>query len=205
MQTRKIHLVAGLLITIFTSAHLINHAFAIEGPASHRDVMLTLRLFYRNPIAEALLLLAVLLQVVSGIRLFRARYRFARGFFEKLQLYSGLYLAVFLLIHLSAVLTGRFVLKLDTNLWFGVAGLNSFPHNLFFIPYYALAIVAFFGHIAALAHRRLERQIAGLDRAALSRLILVAGVLLMIFILFALTNRFTGFMIPDEYGILIGK
>jgi hypothetical protein len=40
-------------------------------------------------------------------------------------------MALFLIIHVSAVLTGRFILHLDTNFYFGVAGINNFPFSLF--------------------------------------------------------------------------
>ncbi|MCB1201925.1 MAG: hypothetical protein KDK41_14850 [Leptospiraceae bacterium] len=125
--------------------------------------------------------------------------------FDKLQIWSGLYLAIFFLIHLSAVLAGRIILKLDTNFYFGVAGLNAFPFNLFFIPYYTLAILSFFAHIAALHNRKMSLKILGLTPQMQSIVIFLFGFLFSIFILFGLTNEFTGVQIPAEYKVLIGN
>ena len=164
-----------------------------------------LRIFYRNFFAETILLLAVLVQVNSGIKLFKCKIKNANSFFEKLQIWSGLYLALFFIIHLSAVFVGRVFLKLDTNFYFGVAGLNSFPTNLFFIPYYALAIISFFGHIAAIHNKKMKINIFSLEINTQSKIILIFGILLTIIIFYGLTNHFEGVVIPKRYQVLIGK
>jgi len=113
-----------------------------------------LRVVYRNIIAETILLFAVVIQFFSGIKLFLTKRKTVTNFYDKLQIWTGLYIAFFLLIHLSAVLSGKLILNLDTNFYFGVAGLNIFPLNLFFIPYYGLAIISFFGHISAVHKKK---------------------------------------------------
>ncbi|EPR68631.1 hypothetical protein ADICYQ_2328 [Cyclobacterium qasimii M12-11B] len=118
-----------------------------------------LRIIYRNVIAETILLVTVATQIVSGIKLFLKKRKTKYDLFEKLQIWTGLYLAIFLVFHLSAVLFGRLVLELDTNFYFGVTGLNTFPLNLFFIPYYGLAIISFFGHISAVHSKKLKKNI----------------------------------------------
>lgn len=102
-------------------------------------------------------------------------------------------------------MTGRFVLSLDTNYYFGVAGLNSFPVNLFFIPYYGLAILAFWGHIAAIHSMKMKKTIFNLSPDLQAKAILLMGVLFVITILYALTNQFRGVEIPETYHILTGK
>ena len=119
--------------------------------------------------------------------------------------WSVLFLAVFFIIHLTAVLVGRAFLNLDTNFYFGVAGLNNFPTNLFFMPYYALAIISFFGHIAAIHNKKMKQNILGLTPNGQSKIILTLGVCLTIVIFYGLTNRFQGVEIPIEYNVLIGK
>ncbi|MFN9998994.1 MAG: hypothetical protein ACK52X_05155, partial [bacterium] len=104
-----------------------------------------------------------------------------------------------------AVLGGRLFLHLDTNFYFGVAGLNSFPFSLFFIPYYGLAILSFFGHIASIHSKKMKQIIFGLSPNKQSIIILIFGLLLTIVIFYGLTNHFNGFIIPSEYNILIGK
>ncbi|WP_345167210.1 hypothetical protein [Nibribacter koreensis] len=169
-------------------------------------MMDTLRRVYRNPLVEALLLGAVLVQMVSGLKLFAvSRKQLPLSGFDRLHLWSGLYLAVFLLIHVGAILTGRFLLHLDTNYYFGVAGLATFPFNLFFGPYYGLAILAFFGHLAAVHQKKMSRSVLGVPAGGQSWLILAGGLVIMLVIFYGLTNGFTSVTIPAEYGVLIGK
>ena len=203
--TRKLHFYAGVIITVFIVMHLFNHIMGIFGAAEHINYMQTLRPFYRNPVAESILLLAVSFQIYSGIKLFIKKRRLNLSGFERLQIWSGLYLAFFFIIHVSAVFIGRKILDLDTNFYFGVAGLNTFPLSLFFIPYYTLAISAFFGHIAAIHYKKMTTSILGLSPGTQSNIILFFGVFLSIFILFGLTNQFQGVTIPHEYNVLIGK
>jgi hypothetical protein len=203
--TRRLHFYAGVFITLFIVMHLFNHIMGIFGAAEHIDYMHTLRPFYRNPVVESILLLAVSFQIYSGTKLFIRKRMLALSGFERLQIWSGLYLAFFFIIHVSAVFVGRKILDLDTNFYFGVAGLNTFPLNLFFIPYYILAITAFFGHISAIHNKKMTTSILGLNPSSQSKIILFFGVLLSIFILFGLTNYFQGVTIPHEYNVLIGK
>ncbi|WP_027303334.1 hypothetical protein [Rudanella lutea] len=202
MNTRTLHYVSGLFITVFVGFHLINHTYSLAGASAHIGLMNTLRLVYRHPVVETMLLGAIALQVVSGLSLAsRFRKRVETGF-DKLQLWTGLYLAFFLLIHLSAVLVGRLVLDLDTNFYFGVAGLNTFPLNLFFIPYYGLAIASFVGHLAAIHSRKMKHSVLGLTPHEQASILLALGVLLTISILYGLTNGFHGVRIPDAYKVL---
>lgn len=167
--------------------------------------MNSLRLFYRNIFVETILLSVVIIQIVSGLKLFNTSRKSTITNFDKLHIWTGLYLAIFFIIHLSAVLSGRFILNLDTNFYFGVAGLNSFPFNLFFIPYYGLAIISFFGHIASIHNKKMKQKILGLTPGRQSIVILISGLIFTIVIFYGLTNHFNGVTIPKEYEILIGK
>lgn len=205
MAIRKIHYISGLIMTIFIGLHLFNHFCSIFGVDKHFEMMHNLRLFYRNIFIETILLGAVLVQFISGINLFKKNRKIATSNFEKLHVWSGLYLAIFFVVHLSAVLGGRFLLHLDTNFYFGVAGLNTFPFNLFFIPYYGLAILSFFGHIASVHSKKMARAILGLSPKNQAISILILGIILTIMIFYGLTNHFKGVSIPTDYNILIGK
>lgn len=205
MNTKKIHFLSGLIITLFITIHLFNHVWSIFGATKHIEMMQILRLFYRNIFIETILLFAVLVQIVSGLKLFKSYRKTAISNFEKLHIWTGLYLAIFFIIHLSAVLGGRYFLHLDTNFYFGVAGLNTFPFNLFFIPYYAIAIISFFGHIACIHHKKMKHNIFGLTPNIQSLIILIIGICFTILIFYGLTNRFMGVEIPSEYNVLIGK
>jgi len=205
MTIRKIHYLSGLTITIFVGLHLFNHVSSIFGADIHIEIMNSFRLIYRNIFVEIILFSAVLVQILSGLKLFTTNRKTATSNFDKLHIWTGLYLAVFFIIHLSAVLGGRFFLNLDTNFYFGVAGLNSFPFNLFFIPYYALAIISFFGHLACIHNKKMKKNIFGLTPNGQSKTILIFGICMTIVIFFGLTNHFGGVEIPTEYKIIIGK
>ena len=205
MTTRQIHFLSGLAISVFVALHLINHSFSLLGADKHIDVMNMLRPIYRNIFIETVLLLAVVVQIYSGFRLYRTMRSLSSTFFDKLQVWTGLYLAIFFVIHVGAVLVGRMILDLDTNFYFGVAGLNNFPANLFFIPYYSMAIISFFGHIASIHSRKMNIELLGLNPDQQGRLIFVFGILLTLIIMYGLTNHFMGVTIPPAYNILIGK
>jgi hypothetical protein len=116
MTIRKVHFASGILITVFVGLHLFHHTWSVLGAEKHIELMATLRFFYRNIFVEAILLGAVLLQIVSGVKLFKAIRKKEMSNFDKLHVWTGLYLAIFLVIHVSTVLVGRFILHLDTNI-----------------------------------------------------------------------------------------
>ena len=205
MKIRQIHHLSGLLISIFVGLHLFNHFMSVFGAEAHLTLMDQLRLIYRNIILETILLLAIGVQIVSGLKLFFSKRKGKQHFYGKLQIWTGLYLAFFLVIHLGAVFVGRYLLNLDTNFYFGVAGLNTFPFNLFFIPYYGLATLSFFGHLAAIHFHKMKIEVIGLTVEQQSRLILIKGIIVTLVLLYGLTNGFTGVEIPVEYHIMIGK
>ncbi|MDN3673554.1 hypothetical protein QWY99_10865 [Flavobacterium branchiarum] len=204
-MTKKLHYTSGVTITVFIGLHLFNHVWSIFGAEKHIEMMNTLRHFYRNIFIESILLFAVFIQISSGLKLFKINQKIAINNFEKIQIWSGLYLAVFFIIHLTAIFIGRLILKLDTNFYYGVAGLNTFPYNLFFIPYYMLAILSFFGHIATIHNKKMKQTFFGLSPNKQSIAILTFGIILTLVLFCGLTNYFNGVTIPKEYNVLIGK
>ena len=167
--------------------------------------MIGLRYFYRNLPAETILLVAVLIQIVSGIKLFRNNRKEAISSFDKLHLWTGLCLAAFFVIHVGSVLIGRSILHLDTNFYFGVAGLNTFPFNMFFIPYYGLATLSFFGHLAAIHSKKMKRAVFGWTPRGQAKAVIALGIIVTGLMFYGLTNQFRGVKIPVEYHVLIGK
>jgi hypothetical protein len=204
-KMRRAHYLSGIIITLFTGLHLFNHVCSLFGAETHIETMQVLRHFYRNPFIEIILLFAVIVQIISGLKLYKISRKSAVSRFDKLHIWSGLYLAIFFIFHVSAVMIGRVVLHLDTNFYFGVAGLNTFPFNLFFIPYYTLAIISFFGHIAAIHNRKMKTTLLNLTPGQQAKAILIFGFVLTVIIFYGLTNRFQGVVVPSEYNILIGK
>ena len=205
MLLKRIHYLSGLTITIFIGLHLFNHFMSLFGAEYHIELMNRLRIAYRNVFVETVLLIAVFVQIASGLKLFFSKRKLVHDYHGRLQIWTGLYLAFFLFMHVSAVLTGRYILNLDTNFYFGVAGLNTFPLSLFFVPYYSFAIIAFFGHISAIHYQKMKKEVLGLSVEKQSKLILIAGIIATVIIIFGLTNGFTGVEIPKEYDVIIGK
>jgi hypothetical protein len=205
LTIKKLHYFSGLTIAIFVGLHLFNHVCGVFGADKHIEIMNVLRQFYRNIFVETLLLLAVLTQIITGIKLFLNKRKTAAAFFDKLQIWTGLYLAIFFVVHVGIVLAGRLFLRLDTNFYFGAAGLNSFPFTLFFVPYYGLAIVSFFGHLASVHGKKMKHNIFGLTPGGQAKAILFFGLCLTGIIFYGLTNKFNGVTIPAEYNVLIGK
>ncbi|MCR5889383.1 hypothetical protein LRS06_16730 [Hymenobacter sp. J193] len=203
---KRYHYWTGLLLSVFILAHLANHLVALWSVTAHLEVMEALRSVYRHPVVETSLLLAVVGQVFTGLRLYwRSRQQPRQPLAGRIQIFSGLYLAFFLLVHTGAVLTGRAWFGLDTNLYFAAAGINTFPFSLFFVPYYFLAVTAVFLHLASLHYlkgRRIWGE-SGARRQALG--IGGAGVLVALLILFAMTNQLQGFPIPADYLRALGK
>lgn len=196
---RKSHRISGTIIALFVALHLINHLYSLLGPQAHIEFMTAVRPLYRNVIAETMLMAAVMVQIVSGLKLFTVQYKRSRKRAAKLQHYSGLYLSFFFLIHVSAVLLGRGYMKLDTNFHFAASGLNISPLNFFFIPYYALAIVAFFAHLSALVLRQTNRIIPIAYRSWLAFALFGLGVVVACSILYGFTGGGLGLEVPDEY------
>lgn len=205
MKINRIHYLSGLTISIFIGLHLFNHFMGIFGAEVHLAVMDKLRLVYRNVIVETILLIVVGIQIYSGLKLYFSKRKTKNSFYGKLHIWTGLYLAFFLTMHVGAVLAGRYILNLDTNFYFGVAGLNTFPFALFFVPYYGFAIIAFFGHIASIHSQKMKKELFGLSVNQQSRFILIKGIVVTLIIMYGLTNGFTGVEIPEEYHIMIGK
>ncbi len=174
----------------------------VYGPQFHIEWMNSIRPIYRNFIMESILLFAICLQIILGFRLSINKLKTINNSFDKLLVYSGWYLAFFFIIHLSAILFARAILHLDTNIYFGIAGLNTFPLNLFFIPYYFLAIIALTIHIAAIHRHKMQYSILGINPNQQSIIILFLGLIFATFLMYSLTNKFQYFNIPYDYKIL---
>ena len=197
LRLRRIHGFAGLFIGGFLVLHLTNHLAALGGVEAHITLMDLLRRIYRQPLLEALLLAAVALQVGLGLTfLWRARGRRHHPV-ARLQLLSGAYLAFFLLVHVGAVMVGRFS-GLDTNFHFASAGYRQLLTALFFVPYYFLAVLALFTHLGCAAYWLLGSDKAPTARLALASMML-AGAAISMLISLCLAGVLIAFEVPANY------
>jgi hypothetical protein len=152
MKVRKLHAISATVFGAFVGLHLANHLVGLSGAERHVAFMTSARVVYRLPVLELALLVCVAIQIASGLAMVMRGWRKRRGYVAWLQAASGAYLAVFLLIHVGAVLFGRWVLHLDTDFHFAAAGVRDARSRAFFAPYYFLSIVALFAHAGCAAY-----------------------------------------------------
>jgi succinate dehydrogenase/fumarate reductase cytochrome b subunit len=170
---RAAHRLSALPIGAFLVLHVANHLVGLMGQHEHIRFMRTIRPIYRNAIVEPALLLLLVWQVSSGLRLLLARRRDANGIVAWLQIGSGAYLALFLAIHVLSVLVARHSLGLETDFGFAAAGLHSPASVWFFAPYYAGSVIALFTHVGCATSWALYPH----SRSAQIRWIIGAGTL----------------------------
>ena len=204
MILRTLHGTSALVIVAFASVHIANHLVALAGASSHIKFMEAARSVYRVPGVETLLWVCIALQGVSGLTFIARDWKQRRGFVPWLQAASGGYLALFLLIHVSAIVFGRAVLKLDTNFYFAAAGLHVSPFELFFAPYYFLAVVALFTHLGCAAYRRLQARSRAIRTLPLA-LAVPVGCGVSLLIVLALTGVPTPVEVPPQYQAIYAR
>ncbi len=201
---KRIHYFSGVTLSLFIGVHLSNHLLVLGSEAGHIAFMEAARKVYLHPIAETLILLACLVQTYSGIQLVRKKGWKQTRRFDKLHVYSGLYLAVFLIAHPTAILILRYYLQLDTNLYLGAVTVNMMPILLFFMPYYMLGILSFFVHIACIHRIKIAAYRPKYSPNKQAYLIIGFGLLISILIILGLTNFGQGMEIPQIYRDLYG-
>ena len=171
MTARRLHRALALGLILFLALHLGNHLAGLWGQDRHGAVQTVLRAVYRSPLVEIALLSAFAAQIGLGLTLLARRRRLT------LQTLSGAYLALFLTIHIAAVLAARWQ-GIDTDLAFAAAGLHaSAPWPLIFAPYYGLAVLAAFAHLSVPISRM--HRLAGQTTLALGAAVALAMVLLL--------------------------
>lgn len=190
---RRLHRLSAVILGVFTVLHLANHVIAVGGIASHRAVMSALRVLYQNPVAESILVLAVIVQIITGLG--GVRNAWQRRGVARLQALSGWVLAVFLFGHTVAVIGARFALGLDTNFYFAATVFNYSWLPVFFIPYYLLAILAVGVHVGAALYWRSKTTQATLS-PTLRRWFLIAPALLAVLVFIPILLAFSGVLYP---------
>jgi succinate dehydrogenase/fumarate reductase cytochrome b subunit len=196
---RRLHRLAAVVVGLYVLVHLANHLAALRGIEAHIGFMRAVRQLSRVPALEALLLACVAFQAGSGLRLILRRRGQRRLLFDRLQAWSGAYLAFFLLVHVVSVLAGRAVLGLDTNFYYAAAGLQVRPYPLFFVPYYGLAVAALFVHLCCVLRRRLPAAYPLALRERLAWTGMAAGAMLALLVVTAFSGIFYPIDLPPAY------
>jgi len=197
----RVHLAhrwTAIFLFLFIFAHLSNQLIALEGAEAHIAYMEVLRRVYRQSLVEAVLLTAIAMQVLLGICLLVNSLNYRPSFFGRLQQVSGVYLGLFLAIHVSAIIYGRAGLGLDTNFYYAVAGYQFTLTWLFFTPYYFLAIVAFFTHMGcALYWVKYKTNLKLAQQQAL--IIIMLGVIISTLVSSSLLGISIEYEVPEKY------
>ncbi|MEO8247786.1 MAG: hypothetical protein ABI589_00300 [Burkholderiales bacterium] len=198
MHTRALHRASAIALLTFALAHLANHLASLSSVSLHIAFMEVLRHVYRQRVVESLLFLCVAFQVLSGLFMVIRGRKGRHGFIPWLQAASGVYLAFFLLVHVSAVLFGRAVLRLDTNFYFAAAGFHVAPYQYFFAPYYLLGVLALFTHVGCALYWRMPAGSRG-PRALAVALPVVFGGIVSLLIVLSLAGLLRPVAVPAEY------
>lgn len=193
---RRVHRISATFIAAFALVHIANHLASLWSIAAHIAFMDAVRTVVRQRVVEAILLACVSLQAITGLWLFKHRWRQLRGKVALLQALSGAYLAFFLLVHVAAILFGRAALKLDTNFYYAAAGLHVAPFHFFFAPYYFLAVLALFTHVGCALYRRAR---PGIARTLTLALPVGAGAVTALLIVLSLAGMLQPVDIPAKY------
>lgn len=89
LALRPVHRASAIALAWFLAAHLLGHLAGLAGAAAHQSVLQALRLIYRQPLVEGVLLGCLLFQMGSGLTLlWRGRGR-RRGGVAWMQAISG--------------------------------------------------------------------------------------------------------------------
>lgn len=195
---RRWHYAGAAMLVPFLLLHLGNHLLALVSLESHVEVMAQLRRFYRHPIVETLVLLAAGMQTLTGLERLISGWRARVGKVAWLQAATGGVLAVFLPLHVLAVLVGRHAFGLDTNIHFAAAGMHVTPLAPIFGVYYGFAVAALFTHLACAAWWRVA-PFHPRGAAMLLAASALTGATLGALVVAAMAGRFENYEPPADY------
>lgn len=149
------HRTLAAFLLVFIAVHFATHFAATQSVAAQESTRQSFSAIYQFPLVEIALVLALLTQVVLGIQLLRQiAKRKRKDVWHRLQFWSGLYLAFFIINHTAAAVITRLLIGLDTNFYWAAGTLVLTPLKYGFAPYYILAVSALFAHILAALHFR---------------------------------------------------
>jgi len=150
---RVAHGVAGVIVLLFVTFHLFNHLFGLISPEAHTAVMEVGRQVYRAPFVEPVLVVALLFQVFSGLRLAWSWSAHSVDAYRIVQIGSGVFLAVFILGHLNAVfIFARTYAGIETGWAFASGdpvGMLHDPWSIRLLPHYAIGVFFVLTHLVS--------------------------------------------------------
>ena len=199
----RLHKVSAGFIFAFICLHFANHLIGLEGIAAHQQFLEAARLIYRHPVVEMVLLMAFVIQMITGIALSRVIWREKKDIIHQLQAISGTYLAVFIFVHVAWVFLGRLVLNLDTNFDYAAATMITPGWSWVFMPLYGLAVVALFMHLGCITYDIFKKTDKRLGVACLV-IVQGAGLYVTYLLLMMYSGRLYPIDLPDQYTDVFG-
>jgi hypothetical protein len=167
----KLHRWSAAIIVAFALLHFASHLSAAFSLGLNTRVVDAVRLIYKQPPIEAMLLLALPVQIVTGLWLFHAAKDRARDRWDRLQLASGIYLSAFIAGH--AVATA--ILFRDINFRAASGGRPGLFGDPSFLAYYVLGPLAVFAHVACGARSLTLRRLGSGGATRLASGVLALG------------------------------
>lgn len=138
------HRAGALVLFAFIVAHFGNHLVAALGPQTHQDYLSTVRLAYRHPIAEPVLITLFFLQAFTGLWLAGATFRRPepRTLLSRIELAAAIMFAAFILIHLASIWFSRAYLGMDTNFYWIASLMRASPAQAGIVAFHVLGVLA---------------------------------------------------------------
>jgi len=144
-EVLRAHRLSALVLLTFALLHIANHLSAFWSIEINLAVMRSVQPIYQNAVAEPILIVALLIQMITGLCLFWDDRRYRVRWLDKIQAYSGLYLSAYFVIHGAAtIFLARGITFYEAS--GGKEGLLQDPSV--FLSYYSLAVFALFVHTA---------------------------------------------------------
>ena len=206
ISMRKFHKINALILMAFAVLHIGNHMFLVAGRETYNHVQDLVNNIYRLPVVEPLLIMSISMQVFVGLVLIVRSLRqkpkrkfWKRGFWEKLQIISGLVFAWFVVEHLWALGLVRWFTDLHTTFYWPASVMNDAPFVYYFAPYY------FFGVLALCTHIGIGLRYWAVDAGKpklgerLGFGAIGIGIICGIVIVLSLTGRFYDITLPPEW------
>nr|WP_314578060.1 hypothetical protein [uncultured Pseudomonas sp.] len=152
-QLRVAHGIAGSIAALYVIFHITNHLFGLIGPEAHAAVMNLGRRVYRSSFIEPILVLVMVFQIISGLRLAWTWSAENGDPYRIYQVASGVFTSVFVLGHMNSVfIFARTFLDIPTD-WAFAAGLpTGMIHdewNIRLLPHYALGVFFVLTHLVS--------------------------------------------------------
>jgi hypothetical protein len=150
---RVTHGITSTVVMIYVAFHLMNHLFGLVSPEYHAKVMAIGRSVYRASFIEPILVVFMLFQIATGLRLaWRWSGQQVDGF-RVFQVASGAYLSIYILGHMNSVFFfARSFLGIDTGWGFATGaptGLIHDPWNIRLVPHYWFGVFLVLSHLSS--------------------------------------------------------